>query len=445
MDETKNSRLPKNVKQIGQAPDGHKVYMEDYVITYLKQMLVEEKEMKVSILYGHKEIFEDELYWFVSGAVEAETDFFMERTVINEESWQKVNELAGHFFQDMTVLGWAIARPETADDMNEQILRTQKTFFRADQKLFFEYITDEKQENLYVYEKGKMRLQTGYYIYYDKNERMQNYMVSLRATERHPEEFEADRTIRQIRENREEKRQQQSRRKTTTLLTCFSMILVTTIMIIGVTMLNNYEKMQSMERVLYQISGKIDQADHMEEASVQTPDPADDLQMTAQETLAGVSAQVLQEEPEIMTDSNALTTDEQAQETEDGQAQEEQAQAEGDEQTAEEDAQSEGDAQMQEEGVQPGEEAAQSAEESAQSEEGAQSEENAQTQGDSVQPAMETIQEQSGTTYLIRKGDTLVGICMQFYGNLSHLEEICTINGIEDKNSIFYGQKIYLP
>lgn len=430
MDETKNSKLPKNVKQIGQAPDGHKVYMEDYVITYLKQMLVEEKEMKVSILYGHKEIFEDELYWFVSGAVEAETDFFMERTVINEESWQKVNELAGHFFRDMTVLGWAIARPETADDMSEQILRTQKTFFRADQKLFFEYITDEKQENLYVFEKGKMRLQTGYYIYYDRNERMQNYMVSLRSTERHPEEFEADRTMRQIRENREQKREQRSRRKTTTLLTCFSMILVTTIMIIGITMLNNYEKMQSMERVLYQISGKIDQADHMEEASVQAQDPTDNLQMEAQETLAEVSTQILQEEPEIMTDGGASTIDEQAQETEDGQAQKEQAaeedaQSEEDAQTAEEDAQSEGDAQAAEESAQP--------------------EGDAQTQEDPAQQAVETIQQESGTTYLIQKGDTLVGICMQYYGNLSRLEEICTINGIEDKNSIFYGQKIYLP
>lgn len=438
MDETKNSKLPKNVKQIGQAPDGHKVYMEDYVITYLKQMLVEEKEMKVSILYGHKEIFEDELYWFVSGAVEAETDFFMERTVINEESWQKVNELAGHFFRDMTVLGWAIARPETADDMSEQILRTQKTFFRADQKLFFEYITDEKQENLYVFEKGKMRLQSGYYIYYDRNERMQNYMVSLRATERHPEEFEADRTMRQIRENREQKREQRSRRKTTTLLTCFSMILVTTIMIIGVTMLNNYEKMQSMERVLYQISGKIDQADHMEEASVQAPDPADNLQIEAQETLAGVSAQVLQEEPEIMTDGGAPVTDGQAQETEDGQAQKEQTQPERDTQVAEEDMQSEEDAQVTEEDTQ--------AEEDTQTaEEGAQSEEDAQMQEDPAKSAVETIQQESGTTYLIRKGDTLVGICMQYYGNLSHLEEICTINGIEDKNSIFYGQKIYLP
>ena len=32
------------------------------------------------------------------------------------------------------------------------------------------------------------------------------------------------------------------------------------ILVIGITMLNNYEKMQSMERVLYQISGKMDDA-----------------------------------------------------------------------------------------------------------------------------------------------------------------------------------------
>ena len=42
--------------------------------------------------------------------------------------------------------------------------------------------------------------QGGYYIYYERNESMQNYMVSLRAAERHPEEFEADRAAHQFRE-----------------------------------------------------------------------------------------------------------------------------------------------------------------------------------------------------------------------------------------------------
>ena len=48
-------------------------------------------------------------------------------------------------------------------------------------------------------------------------------------------------------------------------------------------------------------------------------------------------------------------------------------------------------------------------------------------------------------TYEVSKGDTLYGICVRFYGNLSRASEICSINNIENKDNILYGQKILLP
>ena len=48
-------------------------------------------------------------------------------------------------------------------------------------------------------------------------------------------------------------------------------------------------------------------------------------------------------------------------------------------------------------------------------------------------------------TYVVSKGDTLYGICMSFYGDLTLLEEICSINEIEDMDNILCGQKILLP
>ena len=94
----KEGMLPKNIRQIGQISGNQKIYLEDYVITYLRQILTPDENMRVMILYGHKEMIEDELYWFVNGAVEAQHDFFMEKTIIDEESWKKVNEMAGKFF-----------------------------------------------------------------------------------------------------------------------------------------------------------------------------------------------------------------------------------------------------------------------------------------------------------------------------------------------------------
>ena len=229
----KEGKTPKNIRQIGQVSGNQKVYLEDYVITYLKQPPSPDESMRVVILYGKKEVMEDELCWFVNGAIGAEKDFFMEKTVIDQESWQRVNELAGRFFPEAAVLGWAIVGNDSTKEIEEQILRTQRQFFRSDQKLYFEYHTDDKEEYLYLFEKGKMHQQSGYYIYYDRNECMQNYMVSLRAAERHPEEFEADRAAKQFRERTSEKRQEIHRHRSATLATCLSLALMLVIMAVG--------------------------------------------------------------------------------------------------------------------------------------------------------------------------------------------------------------------
>ena len=42
---------------------------------------------------------------------------------------------------------------------------------------------------------------------------------------------------------------------------------------------------------------------------------------------------------------------------------------------------------------------------------------------------------------MIKQGDTLAKICMQYYGSLSKMGEVCERNQIENKDSIYYGQK----
>ena len=385
----KEGKTPKNIRQIGQVSGNQKVYLEDYVITYLKQPPTPEENLKVVILYGKKEMMEDELCWFVNGAVSAEKDFFMDKTVIDQESWQRVNEMAGRFFPEQTVLGWAIVSHEPTTEMEEQILRTQKQFFRPDQKLYFEYNTDEKEEYIYLYEKGKMRQQSGYYIYYERNESMQNYMVSLRAAERHPEEFEADRAAHQFRERTSEKKQEIHRRKSVALSTCLSLMLMLVIMVIGIAMLNNYEKMQNMEQVLYQISGKIDQ--NVEEAAeIKVPEEAPAVQeyVEIEEPAPLVSKEELnREEPDVAEDERV----------EEGYTEEIAEEEIAEEEIAEE----------------------------------------------VVEEVSTEIVQQ--TEYVIQKGDTLAKICMKYYGDISNIDRICEMNGIKNKDNILYGQKIILP
>ncbi len=415
----KEGKTPKNIRQIGQVSGSQKVYLEDYVITYLKQPPSPDETMRVVILYGKKEMMGDELCWFVNGAVGAEKDFFMEKTVIDQESWQKVNDLAGRFFPETSVLGWAIVGNDSMKEIEEQILRTQKQFFRSDQKLYFEYNTEEKEEYVYLFEKGKMHQQSGYYIYYERNECMQNYMVSLRAAERHPEEFEADRAAHQFRERTSEKRQEIHRRRSAALMTCLSLALMLVIMVIGIAMLNNYEKMQNMEQVLYQISGKIDQNGEVEEAA-QLREVA-----LAEEQEMETSQAVDEAAPSVSREDLALKTEEEEEQLkpEMAEAEPEEEQRETEEETQQE--------------VQP--ELTDSTQEAEIPEESQEVAEIEAIQEVATQAASQQ------TVYVIQKGDTLAKICMKYYGNLARMDEICEMNQIVDKDNILYGQKIILP
>ena len=458
----KEGMLPKNIRQIGQATGNQKIYLEDYVITYLRQILTPEENMRVMILYGHKEMIEDELYWFVNGAVEAQHDFFMEKTIIDEESWKKVNEMAGKFFPDLTVMGWAITREDSTEDLEEQIMRTQRQFFRPDQKLYFEYITSDKTEALYLHEKGKRKMLSGYYIYYERNECMQNYMVSLRTRERHPEEMNADHAARQFREVCQEKKQDLHKKRSSAFATCASLLLVMAILVIGITMLNNYEKMQSMERVLYQISGKMDDAtevaadaDAAQDQTAQDAMLAENMQAADQTAETTASAQDLSQAAdtaEAMQTADTSAAAEQAdpamaEQTVDGQAAD---QTTGENVAANQtddgqvgDGQAEAPDTTTETADKPDAEASPTTDTTAADTdmtENSSADASQTTDGSAAQAG--TSQE---TVYMIKQGDTLAKICMQYYGSLSKMPEVCERNQIENKDSIYYGQKIVLP
>ena len=84
-------KLPKNVRQLGNPADNWKIYMEDYVYTYLHPTLEEEKQSKkVCILLGKVEKSEKN-YIFISGAIAVEP--LKEVSVLpqfTEEIWEYI-------------------------------------------------------------------------------------------------------------------------------------------------------------------------------------------------------------------------------------------------------------------------------------------------------------------------------------------------------------------
>ena len=77
--------------------------------------------------------------------------------------------------------------------------------------------------------------------------------------------------------------------------------------------------------------------------------------------------------------------------------------------------------------------------------------ETKQTEGMPEEAGESEIQQTSASTssqektYVIRKGDTLLDISFQMYGNFSMVPELCRLNHITDPDDIKVGQKILLP
>ena len=57
-------RMPKNIRQIGNAPDKKKIYIEDYVMTYLKKSPSGEDNVKYGVLLGDVKRAKGNVYIF---------------------------------------------------------------------------------------------------------------------------------------------------------------------------------------------------------------------------------------------------------------------------------------------------------------------------------------------------------------------------------------------
>jgi len=74
-------------------------------------------------------------------------------------------------------------------------------------------------------------------------------------------------------------------------------------------------------------------------------------------------------------------------------------------------------------------------------------EEEKEQEGDKIleEPENPEAQILEDDIYVVEKGDTLATISRKVYGDISHVEAICKMNGLENGNLIFIGQKLLLP
>lgn len=383
-------QIPKNVRQIGNVSDTPKVYVEDYVDTFLSQLCDKAGEVPVgAFLIGDLINSEDEEYVYIFGAVQMhELKVSGNEYILDEEAWKAAYEDCKQYFEDGEMLGWFVAHPGGPLTVGEGIAKLHRKAFPKNNTIFILKDPIEQEEKYFVHKFQDLMELGGHFTYYEKNPCMQNYMISSRKKNGVcPSETVEDRAAKDFRSLVRAREQRQGQRRTSRLMYAMSACLVLLVVIMGVAMLNNFDRMKAVKSMIEEI-GSTSVAD------VKAEEP--DKKEAEEEQEESINA-----EPEAVKETSGTVT----------------AIIEEKENPAEP--------------VQSPEVTGTKVEDTG--------------QGDVSAQSSESDYNGKNGVYVVEEGDTLAMISKKIYGDLSHTEAICKMNGLADGNLIYVGQKLLLP
>ena len=153
--------LPKNIVQIGEIDKTCKVYIEDFCFSYLKQLNVQASSKHIAVaLYGSSREEEGISYLFVYCACRV---LFLEKDTkyLPQAALQDIEKQRKRYFAEYSFLGYHI-------------------------------LDGEMMEGIHAFDHGTCRYVGGYARFYEKNEKMLQYMLSEKKGEAPSEEVSVE-------------------------------------------------------------------------------------------------------------------------------------------------------------------------------------------------------------------------------------------------------------
>ena len=343
-------QFPKNVRQIGNVSDEPKIYVEDYVDTYLNQLKEKAaKEPVMAVLAGEIVTQEGQEVVYISGAVRVEeVKTENGKLEFDIEASDRAEELRKEHFPTCQTIGWCLIESGNLMGQEQEAARIHERFFAKANSIFIRKDAVENEEVFYAYKFGELMQMGGHYIYYEKNPDMQNYMIhARRQIGVTPSEVVEDRAAKDFRSAIREQLEAKEHHQNSRFVYAASILLIVVVLAMGISTMNNYDKMEAVQTSLETLSQTV----------------TEPKQKT--ETLSG---------KESKKDTQSV-------------------------------------------------------------------------QKTGTVPEISTVQEQLGDEeyYEVVKGDTLDRISEKVYGDATHVDAICRMNGLSDGNLIYIGQKLLLP
>lgn len=433
-EENLEGKLPKNIRQIGNPEKDFRIYMEDYVYTYLHPAQMHGANVgilpRLLILLGEINHFSDRSCAFISGAIQVENgDAPEELPDLNEKTWRRIHKDMQRFFVGCEIVGWVLDIPGNTLAITKEMEETHQRNFVSRYQFFFLMDSMEREEAFYIWKEGRLRKKEGYFIYYEKNPQMQEYMISQREAaygELSPTEEAGDTAAKNYRAMMMERKEQAVKREPTGILSYLTSILtVIALCAVSVLLLGNIRRMEDMEQTISVMSYSMESTEQKNsqaksQVAVETVNgnilPLGEGQAVTMDSPVG--GEGADEEPDLTAQKGQGTEREEelGQESLAGEAEPFEA---GTKKAVQDEAK--------------GGEAKEEAGEGAADEE---------PKGDSQGEADAYLAQ---GYYIVQTGDSLRKICYRIYQTDTMMDELCEANGIEDMDTIYVGQKILLP
>jgi LysM repeat protein len=418
-------KMPKNVRQIGKSSATKKIYVEDYVMTFIKQLAGGDfSKCRLAVLVGQCIRLDNCRNIFISGAVEVkDIDPTMEITFSNDH-WNTIYEEIKRYFVETEIVGWFIGGPGYLLEDKEKITKAHVNNFAGQDKTLLTYDNVEKEETFFSYENNRLTRQEGFYIYYEKNDEMQNYMIEHKAAPLSGEADYDDRISRDMRVILQNKKTPQDESKSINrLMYAAGTLLAVIVLIVGAAILNNYDQMKSMQDTLNYLS------QNMEEVQAIFSEGRNTASIENGTTLVGG-----QSADAADAENNGINAEEDSLDVEDAPGDVERLPAEEDQEedtTPNEDLVGDEENQENNEDLQDDK-----------TEDNNSKEEDKET---SEKPKKEEIVKAEVKYYTVQNGDTLADISYKLYHTYTKVNKIMELNQIEDQDVIYVGQKLIVP
>lgn len=239
-------RLPKNIRQIGMPEGNRRIYIEDYVMTYLKQLANPNSTFaRGAILVGECVKGEEGNIVFVSGALPAQNlELDLQEDSFDGETWSYIYQEVKEYFPDLEVVGWFLSRMGFSTEVNDMIVKLHMDNFAGFEKVLFIMDELEGEEAFYMMEQEGLRRQSGYYIYYARNEAMQSFMIANRQEcmeEENPVEQKDEAVLRNYKKIMEERKKNARIERMNKRLSGACTVLAISVLALGIGVFSNYQ------------------------------------------------------------------------------------------------------------------------------------------------------------------------------------------------------------